>query len=90
MAYDGRRTIMQAERPSGEERLWRQLDEIEEIIELFRLELYNRGEPCGAEAIARRMRDECVKPIPSTRAIWRILSRRRLTHGRTGYYEEDN
>ncbi len=75
--------------PGRLEHLRRSPEEIEEIVEIFRLELYNRGQPCGAEAISERLGEEGVVPLPSARMIGRILSRRCLTHGRTGYYPED-
>jgi hypothetical protein len=64
--------------------------EIEEIIIMTRLDLYNRGLCCGAKTIKRKL-DECyhVDPLPSERTIGRILSRHCLTHRRTGFYEED-
>ena len=64
--------------------------EIEEIVVMVRLELYNRGLPCGAEKIRRKMKDVYhVLPLPSKSMISRILSRKCLTHGRTGWYAED-
>jgi transposase InsO family protein len=61
--------------------------EIEEIVKLIRLSLYNQGLFCGAQAIRWELEDLCVKPLPSTRTINRILSRNGLTHRRTGKYE---
>jgi len=61
--------------------------EIEAIVKLVRLELYNEGLFCGAQAIAWRMEEQCIKPIPSLRTINRILVRHALTHRRTGRYE---
>ena len=62
--------------------------EIEELVELTRLELYNRGLPCGPKAIRKRLDlFYLVQPLPSERTISRILARRCLTHGRTGFYE---
>jgi hypothetical protein len=63
--------------------------EIEEIIVLTRLSLYNQCVSCGSRAILRRIDDECVRPLPSERTVSRILAKRCLTHGRTGYYPED-
>lgn len=65
--------------------------EIEEIVVMERLDLYNSARPCGAEAIRRRLEEsEDVHPVPSTRTIGRILTRRCLTHGRTGWYEGED
>lgn len=62
------------------------LAEIEEIIKMLRLSLYNRNMFCGAQAIRWEMEDWEVKPLPSIRTISRILSRHGLTHRRTGIY----
>ena len=61
--------------------------EIEEIVKLIRLNLYNRGLFCGAQAIHWEMEDSGVHPLPSIRTINRIISRYGLTHRRTGVYE---
>ncbi|MHC4160007.1 MAG: hypothetical protein ACYSSO_13120 [Planctomycetota bacterium] len=63
--------------------------EIEEIVVMIRLELYNQGVPCGPQAIQRRMQQLNVRPLSSVRTIGRILARQGLTHGRTGIYQED-
>jgi len=63
------------------------LAEIEEIVKMVRLNLYNRALFCGAQAIRWEMQDSGVKPLPSIRTINRILSRQGLTHRRTGIYE---
>ncbi len=62
--------------------------EIEEVVTLTRLELYNRDLPWGSKAIRKRL-DEfyLVKPLPSESTISRILAKRCLTNGRTGCYE---
>lgn len=62
-------------------------EDIEAIVKFVRLELYNRGEFCGAQAIRWRLEDEHVSPLPSLRTINRIVSRHGLTHRRTGAYE---
>jgi hypothetical protein len=64
--------------------------EIEEIVVMIRLDLYNRCLPCGPEAIRKKMEEEgAVISLPSKSTIGRILSRECLTHGRTGWYAED-
>ncbi len=60
--------------------------EIDEIVTVIRLELYNHGDPCGPKAIRRNMHDSDVQPLPSERTIARILARQGLTHKRTGWY----
>ena len=60
--------------------------EIEQIVEMVRLTLYNKGLFCGTQAIQWEMSDMEVQPIPSLSTIGRILRRRELTHRRTGRY----
>jgi hypothetical protein len=64
-------------------------EEIEEIVVMERLHLYNRAIPCGAQAIKNLLDQEGVRPLPSLSTIKRILSRNCLTCGRTGYYPGD-
>jgi hypothetical protein len=64
-------------------------EEIEQIVILERLHLYNRGLPCGAQVIHRRLERVGIQPLPSISTINRILSRNCLTHRRTGYYPEN-
>ena len=65
--------------------------QIEEIVVLVRLQLYNQAVPCGPKAIREAM-DALyhVRPLPSERSIARILAQNGLTHGRTGWYEGDD
>lgn len=67
----------------------RTAEEIEEIVVMERLHLYNQGEPCGPKALVRRLDEESVRPLPSASTVARILVRNCLTNGRTGYYPED-
>ncbi len=66
---------------------YRTPQEVEEIVKLVRLNLYNKNLFCGAQAILWELEDLGVKPLPSLRTIGRILSRNELTHRRTGKYE---
>jgi len=60
------------------------------MVVMVRLELYNRGLPCGPKALHRRLDEHYVlRPLPCERTIARTLSRNGLTHGRTGWYEGD-
>ena len=59
-------------------------------VTFVRLYLHNRGLPCGPRAIQGKLRDEGISAVPSTSTIARALRRQHLTHGRTGYYEEDH
>lgn len=61
--------------------------EIEEIVKMVRLNLYNQDLFCGAQAILWEMEELGAKPLPSVRTINRILSRNELTHRRTGKYK---
>jgi len=62
--------------------------EMEEIVIMIRLHLYNRGLPCGAKAIRQQLEDDDEEtPLPSLSMINRILRRNSLTHGRTGHYD---
>jgi hypothetical protein len=63
--------------------------EIEQIVVLVRVHLYNRGLPCGAKAIRNLLDQQGVRPLPSVSTIKRILSRNCLTYGRTGFYPGD-
>jgi len=57
-------------------------EEIEQIVVMHRLYRYNRGRPCGANAV----RLLTLQPLPSVSSILRILSQNGLTHARTGVY----
>ncbi len=63
-------------------------EEVEQIVVLARLELYNRNRPCGADALQHHLHDHYhLRPLPSRRRIGEILTQHGLTHGRTGWYE---
>jgi hypothetical protein len=59
-------------------------EEIEEIVVMIRMFLYNRELPCGPKAIRRELDHEIIRPLPSERTIARILTRNDLAHGRNG------
>jgi hypothetical protein len=59
--------------------------EIEECVVFARLELYNRDMPCGPKAVQEKLKAYHVNPLPSESAISRIMARRGLTDGRTGF-----
>jgi len=65
----------------------RTTEEIEEIVKMVRLNLYNKGLFCGDQAILWELEDMQAQPLPSLRTINRILNRHSLTHRRTGRYE---
>lgn len=60
---------------------------LEEQVKFVRLELYNQGMFCGAQAIRWRLEELAVEPLPSLSTIGRILVRHDLTDRRTGRYE---
>jgi putative transposase len=61
--------------------------ELEQIVKMTRLDLYNKGHFCGAQAIHWEIESLDVRPLPSLRTINRILNKYELTHRRTGRYE---
>ncbi len=64
--------------------------EVEQIVVMVRLELYNKGLPCGPNVLRRKLdKHEVLRPLPSERTIARILARNGLTCGRSGWYEGD-
>jgi len=65
----------------------RTAEEVEEIVKLVRLSLYNKGEFCGPQAILWEMEDMGVVPLPSARTVARLLAKNDLTNKRTGRYE---
>jgi hypothetical protein len=68
-------------------KLPRTKSEIEEIVTLIRLDLYNHDLSCGPKKIREKMeREYALKTVLSERTISRILARRGLTHRRTGWY----
>ena len=63
-------------------------NEVEQIVVLARLELYNRNRPCGVAALRQRLQDHYnLRPLPSRHRIKQILVRHGLTYRRTGWYE---
>ena len=63
--------------------------DLESVIVLERLSLYNSGKPCGAVALRSHLQYLGVIQLPSISKIDRILSKHCLTNKRTGYYPED-
>jgi hypothetical protein len=69
----------------------RSAEEIEQIVVMVRLELYNRGLGCGPKALRRRLDEHYrLTPLPSERTIARILSRQGLTYRHTGFYDGED
>jgi len=64
----------------------RSKEEIEKIVTMIRLNLYNHGLPCGSKDIRKIMNKSDEEPLPSERTISRILARNGLTNQRTGWY----
>jgi len=66
-------------------------EEVEQIVVMVRLELYNQGLPCGPKALHKRLDvHENLKPLPSEQTIARMLVHNGLTYGRTGWYDGDD
>ncbi len=87
MTLQAKTVMTDSKNPFGN--IQRSAAEIEEIVIMVRLNLYNRGIPCGAQAIRRHLEqldDTIVSPLPSLTTINRILRRNNLTHRRTGNY----
>lgn len=82
------------EQMAREENAWagpRTPDEVEQLVVTVRLELYNRGLPCGPNALHKRLDEhEALRPLPSEQTIADVLVRNGLTCGRTGWYEGDD
>jgi hypothetical protein len=58
-------------------------EEVEQLVVLARMELWNRSLPCGAPALRRRLNEFYhLKPLPSARTIGRILARNGLIERR--------
>ena len=72
------------------EYITRSKTEIEEIITIIRLHLYNHGLSCGPRKIRNVMIEYNLRPLLSERSISRVLARKGLTHKRTGWYPEDH
>ncbi|MGE5672222.1 MAG: hypothetical protein ACM31E_12300 [Fibrobacterota bacterium] len=63
--------------------------ELEAVVVMERLNLYNNLKPCGAVALRHHLKNMGIEQLPSVRTIGRILSKHCLTNYRTGYYPED-
>ena len=59
-------------------------EEIEQIVILLRLHLYNYERLHGPKAIREQFLIQGVRPVPSLSTIKRILSRNNLTYRRVG------
>ena len=60
--------------------------EIEKIVVMERLHLYNPNIPCGAKAIYKKLDEEGIPPLPPLSTIKPILIPHGLTHGRTPHH----
>jgi hypothetical protein len=59
--------------------------EVEQIIGMLPLQLYNRHLPCGENAIRHRSALLRLLPLPSVSTIDRILAKNALTHPRNSF-----
>ena len=71
------------------ENITRSKTEIEEVIAMIRLNLYNHGLSCGPKEIRKILIEYHLRPLLSERSISRVLVQKGLTHKRTGWYPED-
>jgi len=82
--------LEQREQQENADAGFRSPEEVEEIVQMVRLELYNHGQPCGPGPLRQKLHEHYgLRPLPSESTIARILAKSGLTHGRTGYYESD-
>jgi hypothetical protein len=60
-------------------------EEVEQLVIMARLKLYNGWKPCGPKAVRERLCEHySVKSPPSERTIARLLDKHGLSHARTG------
>ena len=64
-------------------------EELEKLIVMERLYLYNGMRPCGAKALQNRLKAQGIKNVPSVSTISGLLTKNSLTHARTGCYPGD-
>jgi len=72
------------------ENISRSKEEIEEIVTMIRLNLYNHGLLCGPKEIRKKMDEYDEEQLPSESTISRIIERKGLTNRRTGDYPGDS
>ena len=82
----GRETLPSSQSPASMRAPSFTRAQIEQIVIMERLRLYNLGLPCGPHAICHTLDQEGIHPLPSLSAIKRILARNGLTYRRTGFY----
>lgn len=56
-------------------------EDIEAIVGLERLDLFNHLKPCGAKALRQHLITLEIKNVPSASTIGRILKKQDLTNG---------
>jgi hypothetical protein len=64
-------------------------EEMETVIKLERLELYNHVKPCGAKAPWRHLLGLGILNLPSIRTIGRIMDKQGLINESAGQYSRD-
>jgi hypothetical protein len=64
-------------------------EELEKIVVLERLDLYNQMKPCGAKAMRTHLQSLGVENLPSISTISRILSQQQLTDRRMAFSPGD-
>jgi hypothetical protein len=56
-------------------------EELESVIKLERIELYNHSKSCGANALIKHLQGLGIRELPSERTIGRILQKQGLSDG---------
>ena len=60
-------------------------EELESVVKLERLDLYNHSKPCGAKALRQHLQSLGIVNLPSENAIGGILKKQGLINGSVSY-----
>lgn len=64
-------------------------EQMEGVIKLERLELYNHEKPCGAKALRCHLQGLGIQNLPSISSIGRIMGKQNLINESAIYYSLD-
>ena len=59
------------------------VEELESVVKLERLDLYNQMKPCGAKALRKQLINLEIENVPSVSTIGKILKKQDLITGYT-------